>query len=262
MSAFVINSYAFGGEDPDAKAYLDAVESADTQALEAAVRKAVDDFVKGLKADGIWSAIKASCILAGARTLTGALTPLAGSAPTNNNFVSGDYDRETGLLGNGSTKYLDSNRNNNADPQNNNHNCLYIHTAQTAGTGCAYIGAGITDSGSNLIGRSVTSANMVVRHRSSTVQTISGAGGSTGFVGSSRSSSSIYSFRAGGSTSSESQSSQVAHNANIHIFRRNAATNQIPTDAKISFYSIGESLDLADLDTRVSTLITDLAAAI
>jgi hypothetical protein len=34
------------------------------------------------------------------------------------------------------------------------------------------------------------------------------------------------------------------------------------TDARIAYYSIGESLDLAKLDTRVSTLMTDLAAAI
>jgi hypothetical protein len=31
-----------------------------------------------------------------------------GTAPTNNNFVDADYNRETGLVGNGSTKYLDS----------------------------------------------------------------------------------------------------------------------------------------------------------
>jgi hypothetical protein len=73
--------------------------------------------VKGCKADGIWDAIKASAILAGARTLDGALQPLVGSAPTNFNFISGDYNRTTGLVGDGATKYLNSNRNNNADPQ-------------------------------------------------------------------------------------------------------------------------------------------------
>ena len=33
-------------------------------------------------------------------------------------------------------------------------------------------------------------------------------------------------------------------------------------DARLSYYSIGESLDLAALDSRVSTLMSDLAAAI
>jgi hypothetical protein len=84
-------------------------------------------FVKGCKNDGIWTAIKASCILAGARTLAGALVPLVGTAPTNFDglFDSGDYNRKTGLIGDGSTKSLDSNRNNNADPQNSKHVSAY-----------------------------------------------------------------------------------------------------------------------------------------
>jgi len=35
-----------------------------------------------------------------------------------------------------------------------------------------------------------------------------------------------------------------------------------PTNGRFAFYSIGESLNLANLDTRVGTLITDLAASI
>jgi len=118
--------------DPDAAAYITAVEAADTAAgqtggLEEKTKIAIDNFVLGCKADGIWSAIKASCILAGARTLSGALVPLAGTAPTNVGglFLSGDYNRKTGLVGDGSTKYLDSNRANNADPQNNAHFSIY-----------------------------------------------------------------------------------------------------------------------------------------
>ena len=72
--------------DSDAAAYITAVETADGQALEEKVKIAIDNFVLGCKADGIWSAIKASCILAGARTTNGALVPLVGTAPTLNNF--------------------------------------------------------------------------------------------------------------------------------------------------------------------------------
>jgi hypothetical protein len=83
-----INSDFNGVTDPDAGAYIAAVEAADGQLLEFGVGKAINDFVVGCKQDKIWDAIKASCILAGARTLTGALTPLVGTAPTNFNFVS------------------------------------------------------------------------------------------------------------------------------------------------------------------------------
>ena len=144
--------------DADAQAYFTRVEGAsgDNQQLEFAVKAAINTFVLGCKSDGIWTAIKASCILAGARTLNGALQPLVGTAPTNVSslFVAGDYNRKTGLLGNGTTKYLDSNRNNNADPQNSNHNAVYVSTAATATS--AYMGADnpTNTSGTNNIGRS------------------------------------------------------------------------------------------------------------
>ena len=120
--------------DTDAGNYIQAVEVADGQALEPATRQAINNFVIGCKQDGIWNAIKASCILSGARTLNGALQPLVGTAPTNVGglFVSGDYTRKTGLVGDGSTKYLDSNRNNNADPQNSKHLAVYIQTVGAA----------------------------------------------------------------------------------------------------------------------------------
>jgi hypothetical protein len=64
-----------GTDDPDAEAYIAAVEAADlasdptAEPLETATKVAIHSFVKGCKADGIWPAIKASCILAGARHL-------------------------------------------------------------------------------------------------------------------------------------------------------------------------------------------------
>lgn len=269
MSAFVINSYAFGGEDPDAKAYLDAVETADAQALEAAVRKAVDDFVKGLKADGIWSAIKASCILAGARTLSGALTPLVGTAPTNvgGNFVSGDYSRENGLAGNGTlgsggTKYLNSNRANDADPQNDNHNAVYIHAIET--NDGLYMGAGGAGSGANNLVRTSSSFPHGTRNRCST-RTDSGDNPPlAGLFGHSRSASGSYTVRTDQSNYTVSVTSQAATSDNVFVFARNngSGTAEFYTNARLQFYSIGESLDLADLETRLSTLMTDLAAAI
>ena len=95
--------------DADALAYITVVETADGQALEDGVKIAINNFIIGLKTDGIWESIKASVIMAGARTLNGALVPLKGPAPTNFNFVAGDYNRKTGLKGNGSTKYMDTN---------------------------------------------------------------------------------------------------------------------------------------------------------
>jgi hypothetical protein len=242
--------------DADANAYMSAVEAADGQPLELATRLAITDFVVGCKADGIWTAIKASCILAGARTLTGALVPLVGTAPTNVSFVSGDYNRKTGLVGNGSTKYLDSNRNSNADPQNSNHNAVYVSTAQTGAIG-QYMGTGNIDAGRNNLGHNPPVPESFARNRSSAGTAT--AGTATGLIGHSRSSGTSYVFRANGSNTTANEVSNTPENAIVDVFRRGTGNY---ANARLAFYSIGESLDLALLDARVTTLINAFAAAI
>jgi hypothetical protein len=243
--------------DPDAAAYIAAVEAADTQALEPAVRTAINDFVVGCKADGTWAAIKASCIMAGARTRPGAMVPLVGAAPTNVGglFVSGDYNRKTGLVGDGSTKYLDSNRNNNADPQNSNHLAVYATTAQQGAT----IGAGVSENGSTAISNTTVIRG---RSRSSSLAT-SSLQLTAGFHGINRSSSTTVLVRGNGSLESISQTSQTAFNGNILVFARGTPASPIDyTSSRLAFYSIGESLDLALLDARVTALINAFDAAI
>jgi len=256
-------------DDQDALTYLTAVESADGQALESATRLAVNAFVKGCKSDGIWPAIKASCILAGARTLTGALVPLVGAAPTNFNFVSGDYNRKTGLVGDGSIKYLDSNRNANADPQNSHHMSVHVHTAPpsiAAGAPNAfpvYIGTGGADVNASTIGRlNNNSASFYLRHRSSAFASLSGVN-SLGFVGLSRSASSGYTFRVSGANNTVTRASGASMNGNIGVYRAGAAETDTSHGAgRYNFYSIGESISLASLEARVSALITNIGNAI
>jgi hypothetical protein len=245
-------------DDQDALTYLTAVEAADGQALESGVRLAVNAFVKGCKNDGIWPAIKASCILAGARTLTGALVPLLGTAPTNFNFVSGDYNRETGLAGDGSTKYLNSNRNNNADPQNSQHLAVFVSALPSDTIRRSLIGCGVGDAGSSQI--NTTAGNIEVRSRTST-NFNSGQAASVGLSAISRSSPDFYIARNASANATVSIASQAPLDQTINVFRR-SNTSPAGTDARLAFYSIGESLDLALLDARVTTLVNAFAAAI
>jgi len=244
--------------DTDALTYIAAVETADGQTLESGVKAAYVDFVLGCKSDGIWNAIKSSCILAGARTLAGALVPLVGTAPTNNNFVSGDYNRETGLVGNGSTKYLDSNRAGNTDPQDSFHQAVNV-TQSANGT---YIGTNYTTNSEDFSHLFVTAGNLYITNRNAVGVTVSAAGPTIGFIGSSRSLSSGYSYRYGGVNVSDTRSSLTSKTDTSLIFARNQSPASNFSAARISFYSIGESLDLALLDTRVSNLITAIGAAI
>jgi hypothetical protein len=251
--------------DADADAYIAAVEAADGQALEPGVKFAIKNFVLCCKQDGIWSAIKASCILAGARTRLGALTPLVGTAPTSFNFVDGDYNRKTGLVGNGSTKYLNSNRNNNADPQNSQHQAAWVTVAPTAGAGGSYIGAGAASTGSSQFGASTISPFPIAfRNRNGSGYDHSKTHAVLGLVGASRSSSSNYIARADSTNETAAFASQTPHNGNVLVFARNSGTN-VPgafLGGRLAFYSIGESLDLALLDARVTDLINAFGAAI
>ena len=244
------------GLDADAAAYIAAVEAADGQALEAGVRWNIDQFVRGCKADGIWTAIKASCILSGARTLSGALVPLVGTAPTNFNFVSGDYDRKTGLVGDGSTKYLDSNRATNADPQNSFHLCVYASTLQTVpGVFAGAEGA----SRNTMYGNYGTTTNFALRQ--STVNVVSTPALIPGTFAASRSSSTLITWIAGNYNGSVTAGSTLTPTGSMFIFARNSGTKN-HTDARLSFFSMGEALDLALLDSRISTLITSNALVI
>lgn len=244
--------------DLDAGRYLAAVEAADGARLEPAVRAAVNAFVVGCKADNILTLIKAACILAGARTLSGALVPLVGAAPTNFNFVSGDYSRRLGLLGNGTTKYLNSNRASNADPQNSFHLSTYVHTTSPG----SYMGDFDTNNG-NLL--QLFGGYHYGYARSSTSAPASGIGNSTaGFLGTVRSASGSFSTRIGATNYSVNNNSVTPPTRTVYVFGRNhpSAALTDPTAARLSFYSIGEALDLALLDSRVTTLINALAAAL
>jgi hypothetical protein len=247
--------------DPTAAAYIAAVEAADGQALENYIKTAYNDFIVGCKADGIWNAIKSSCILAGARTLSGALVPLVGTAPTNFNFVSGDYNRKTGLIGNRTSKYLACSRNNVDDPQNNRHFSVYCSQAdtgsRTSSTRNFYLAA--WDGNNGMSGLHRFGVDGVLNFHVVGAPILAGDGSLTGFIGARRSASNAVTYRAGGNSTNFTQNSFTPKNLNWLAFR---SVTGAYSNARQCYYSIGESLDLALLDTRVSALMTAINAAI
>ena len=250
--------YIHGPADPDVAAYIAAVETADDQGLEEEVKVAYSDFITGCKADGIWDAIKASCILAGARTLSGALVPLVGTAPTNFNFVAADYDRKTGLVGDGSTKNLNANRLGDADPTNNEHQSIYVSTSASNSPFPQYISSFDGTNARNIAWNNTLGAYVITNATTSGAN--SGGGSPTGFIGHSRDNASTFNFFVNNTLTVDiNQASSSAPNADTLLFSLNDGSNK--SNGRLAFYSIGEALDLALLDTRVSTLISDLGAA-
>jgi len=368
--------------DPDALAYLSSVASADGTGVEVGVANAIDTFVKGCKSDGIWDSIKASCILAGARTLNGALVPLtpplgselwsvstpsivnfggsigvwdgstltmsnsvigsnasyprfqfslpltigkryavsgtltgdtsaistirlsslpgasnvsynsatgafyatnvpAGAAllefttngtiaysvsianlsiretsgPTNNNFVTADYDRKTGLKGNGSTKYLNSNRANDDDPQDDKHTSAYISTVSSNAATVYIASAGRNTVGSTSFFRgSVTTNWGVNRPSTARVSDVLNAD-MVGFAGMSRFQASDFEYRANGATNTSTAfPSDTPDPGDLFVMSDGSSYH---SDARLAFYSIGEALDLEKLDNRVSRFMAE-----
>jgi hypothetical protein len=243
-----------GITDPEAIIYISNVEQADGQPLEYDTAKAIHDFVAGCKTDGIWTAIKASCILAGARTLAGSLVPLMGTAPTNVGglFVSGDYNRKTGLVGNGSTKRLNSNRNNNADPQNSKHLSVFVSSLPTTASRPLAGQSRATTQGASFIYNNIT---RLMDNASASYSAVAG------FVGTNRAASDQYIRRNDGANATIAENSSTPAAGDIEFYWDSGGSG-VHSDARLAFYSIGESLDLALLDARVTTLINAFAAAI
>jgi hypothetical protein len=243
-------------DEPEALTYIAAVEAADGQALEPAVKLAINAFIKGCKNDGIWPAIKASCILAGARTLTGALVPLVGTAPTNVSdlFVSGDYNRKTGLVGDGSTRYLNTNYN--PGPTINIHGFVYRTVAEGAGAQTLFSSNNTNVSSTRV---EVTATNRIYRAAGNAAN-LADTSRVTGGVGVSRTEITTGTYRYNSATNSITGTNVPATTLAFTVFGAIGGTSL--TTAQIPFYSFGESLDLALLDARVTDLINAFDAAI
>jgi hypothetical protein len=250
--------------DPDAAAYIAEVEATDGEPLEPEVKTAYNSFVVGCKEDGIWDAIKASCIMAGARTLQGALIPLVGTAPTNLNFVESDYDRKTGLKGDGVTKYLLTNLSDKNDiGGTGNHFLIWQADGATelAGT------AGHTTSGATRLYHT-SGFPLRLRVRSSAffdaVPTVSDAVLPLGSFGVARDVDTVYTFADNRLLDpQEAYPAQVFLEELDYVWRLyHSYTGHAVSSLRVAFYSIGEVVDLALLDARVSTLMSDLATAL
>jgi hypothetical protein len=241
--------------DPDAIAWRTAVIAAGSF-VDASVVNAVSRFVKGCRADGIWDAMKLVVVMAGPNTLTGALVPLKGAAPTAFNIGNALYNKTSGIKGDGSTFRLESNRFGNSDPQDNFHMATFVSEATLAGG--AMMGDNETGVGLNQIvnGDAITT---LFRNRNVTAETRS-PGNLTGFLGSSRSTSASFSYRMAQTDYSATIASQTPDTGNIQVFARLGIVPALYS-GRLSYYSIGESLSLSLLDARVSALMNALGVS-
>ena len=252
-------------QDADCLDYLGRMATADGAGVEVSVANAVDAFVVGLKSDGLWESLNASCLLCGPRTLAGALVPLRGVAPTAVAFTDGDYSRSAGLTGDGATTYLDSNVAGDAHDDENHHWSVFPTSGSSDNRALfGYITndlAGQPDYSFSFLFADASS-NMLAYYLGGTTF-YSGKGAATGLAGMSTNNDGTFTSRVDGINKQSAAISQTPYPANHYVFARNNVPGAASrTDATIAFYSIGTSLDLALLDSHVSNYVTAIGASI
>lgn len=231
--------------DFDAQSYIQRVERASNGAMHPVAKLAINQFVVETKRFDLWSKINTCCILMGARTVTGALIPLKGTAPSGQGTLSTLYaiNNQPGIYFNANTaNYIITNRNVNADAQNDHHVAVIVGGMDNN----AYIGGdNSTTAGSKFIGASAGS--LTWRSTPSTsVSVTSGVTGTTPqFLGLSRSNSANFDVYRNGALANlvSTSGAQDANPFYVGANNNNSARTS-PTAAQISFYSLGAALDL------------------
>jgi hypothetical protein len=246
--------------DEDARRYVIAVQTLDAEKLENSVKIAINELVIGLKNDGLWNSIKDSCLFVGPRTLGAALTPLAGTTPTNYGFIQSDYNRKLGIKC-ADNKVLKTNTNGSSYPKDNIHVAVFatekfsrtrsqtlIHQNSLSGGTILYITA------FRYTARLRNSVTLLYNWPAGTNSTIGGLIGmsrkdDTGFT---YSYDEIYNF--GARTSAASIAA-----GDFYLFGRGVNVSPY-SDARIGFYSLGQDLDLAKLETRLKIYFAKIAS--
>ncbi len=237
--------------DADAQAYFGRLVAAGTD-MSATNKAALNALVLGLKADAGVAAladhpIKGMLLFAGHNSFEGCFVPLIGVVPTNYNFVSTDYDRLTGLVGNGSNKSIGTNRNHNADAKDNQHTSVWVTSRGSSNT--AYFGAGSASNSSGTTNIYQTASAYDTRSQSATAVTAGFL--TTGILGVSRSNSSNYSFAYGNSVETLSRVNFTPFNGELRIFARGDGGQA--SSARLKSFTVGSALSLAALRDRLAT---------
>lgn len=244
--------------DADAQDHIDAKIAVDGF-MWPHVQNAINDFVLGCKADpspfsGVsnWDAIKACCLLSGTQTYLAALVPLKGPVPTNVGFSKTDYHPALGLKGDVATKYIDSGRDNADDPQDNQ--SVVIYQTEPATFAGQMIGRGVAQSGATAIRGAVS----FCRIRSRSVGFGDMPLTNSGLIGLSRASSDRFTTYVSGDSVDHNVTSDPPYAGSIHVFSSNAPGVKSYVDARLSFYGIGEAIDLELLDKRITKYMQDI----
>jgi len=254
-NSFFTSSIIF---DADAAAWIAATEAADGQALELGVRIARNNLVLALKAASLWTPITSMLVKCGARTLAGALIPLKSlTSWTNVNFDSGDYNRTTGLAGDGTTEYLNSNI---GDNFSQNNRAVWEYAQSLAGSGKAYFGS--RDANSGMQAAAFGASDVQFRCNSTATFVTDTGANAVGLIGVSRSSSANFDSRGGQSTTNNAATSAAGGGGTIlfHASRDSGSTVAFWSAHRGQASFVGAAHDMAAMETIIAAHVAQIAA--
>jgi hypothetical protein len=257
--------------DPDALAWITAVEAADELALETDVKLAVNAHVLDLKGSpspvgGVsqWQALNHYTILVGPRTLAGVQVRLKGAtAPTFNNFIIGDLNRETGLKGNSSNKWINLNIAGNGGWGTTGNASIGVYVTEGAGaTGYRESFFGDTDAIGGILMTAHNDPNDgQVRKRFWGSLPVDGDGTATGLYACSRRNTTAIRVCEANSIRTITASVQSRRSEDIAVLARDISGNNCGNQ-RISGHFLGNQIDEAAFAASHVTLLAAIAAAI
>lgn len=262
--------------DSDAQAYFNRIVAAGTSITEPN-KAAVNAFVLGCKADGNWSQFKSAVLLCGYDNLVDfplvSLISYGSITPYKVNFISSDYDRTTGLKGNGSSKAIACELRNSDQtfmPRYNRSMGVYCTTAEIESDPLAcLIGQGssiLTSTGISRI--RIDSTGFITFNLGSgqITRPFAYPANRLGLVGCSRENSgdNLLEVRHAGIEASVASTADNPASGYFFVFARSGSTSILATPTsnfskqRISFYWFGLNVNMALLESRLDTLMASL----
>jgi hypothetical protein len=187
--------------------------------------------------------------------IEGVTVPLKSTMPTltNNNFVAGDLDPLTGLLSDGSTKYLATGLTGTDLSQNDNSFSVYASSGATSGFLGGLYGTNFTRTIAFALTTTGTSFYSTAPLDSSSKIT-----STPSLVGLSRSASTEFTARTNQGNETFTRTSGVPNTGGLSLYAVGAGV--APTTARLATYHAGPALNLATLEGLQETLLSEVAA--
>lgn len=184
------------------------------------------------------------------------------TVPTPENFIAADLDQLTGLKGDGSTKYINTNVADNINGSTNISTGIYVTEGTELLFDC-YLGSSESGAGTfKLLAGS--SYNTGIQAFSATSSNAPSLVAPTGLISQSRANSSSVDYRVAGTSGTDTRTGETPQGGNMYFFATNNGGSAIrQTDvraAAMHFSTAMSSAELATLEGLQATLITEIAA--